>query len=65
MQWTNIYDFHAIALVIPFFLFAFYFALVKNWKWFWIFLFLMLITKEEVGFIVGFLGLFISVIQKK
>ncbi len=59
MEWTNIYDFHGVALAVPFLLSVFYFALVKNWRWFWVFTFLALTTKEEISLLVALLGLVI------
>lgn len=56
MQWTNIYDFHPIALVIPFLLSTFYCALTKKWRWYFAFLILSLMTKEEVGFTTMIMG---------
>lgn len=65
MEWTNIYDFHGVALAIPFLLSAFYFAYVKKWKLFWLFVFLSLTTKEEMSLLVAALGLAIAFIFKE
>lgn len=59
MQWTDIYDFHGVSLAIPFLLFAFYFALVKNWRWYWVFIVLALTTKENISLIVAMYGFFV------
>jgi uncharacterized membrane protein len=58
LEWSNTYDFHPVTLFIPLFLFAFYFMLGKRWLPFWILIALCLITKEEIGIIVGILGIF-------
>jgi len=65
MQLTNIYDFHGIALAIPFLLFAFYFAYIKSWKWYWIFIFLSLLTKENVSLTVVILGILLFFIFRE
>lgn len=64
MQWTNIYDFHGVALAIPFLLSAFYFAYIKNWKWFWLFAILALTTKEQIGFSLAMYGVVIALVFK-
>lgn len=65
MQWSNIYDFHAVVLFVPLFLFAFYFLLSKKWFRFWILISLCLITKEEIGFIIAILGIYIFLFFRK
>lgn len=65
MQWVNIYDFHGVALAIPFLLAAFYFAYAKKWRWFWLFTALSLITKEEISLFIAMLGLFIFFVFKQ
>lgn len=65
MEWTNMYDFHGVALVIPFFLFSFYFAYIKKWKWFSLAIILTLLTKEDISLSVAFFGLFIFLIFKE
>jgi len=65
MQWTNIYDFHGVALAIPFLLYTFYFIYTKNWFWYWIFILLSLITKEQVSATIFLLGLFLIFFQKQ
>lgn len=65
MQWTDIYDFHGVSLVIPFLLFSFYFAYTKKWKWYVIFIFLALITKEQISLTVALFGLFIALVFKE
>ncbi len=65
LQWTNIYDFHGIALTIPFLLAMFYFAHVRKWTWYWIFLSLAIITKEQVSLTIAIFGIFIFFMFKK
>lgn len=65
MQWTNVYDFHGVALAVPFLLFTFYFIYTKNWSWYWVFILLSLITKEQISGIVFLLGLYVLFFQKQ
>jgi uncharacterized membrane protein len=64
MMWTNIYDFHAVALVVPFFLFAFYFAYIKRWMWYYLFAILVLLTKENQSLNIAMLGVMIFFVFK-
>lgn len=59
MQWTNMYDFHGVALAIPLLLFTFYFALRKQWKWYALFAFFSILTKEEIPLMIAMIGLYI------
>lgn len=54
--WANMYDFHAVMLVIPLLFFGFYFLLIKKWLPFWIVIGLSLLTKENVGLFVAMMG---------
>lgn len=65
VQWINMYDFHGIALVIPFFLSAYYCALKNRWRWYWLFIGLALITKENSGLIVMMMGLILAIFERK
>ena len=65
MMWTNIYDFHPVALVVPFFLFAFYFALTKRWIWYWIFVFLAILTKENQSLNIAMMGVVIFFVLRQ
>jgi len=65
MQWTNIYDFHAVSLAIPFLLFAFYFAYTERWIWFAVFSVLAFLTKEEIALVVAMMGLAIFFVFRK
>ena len=61
---ANLFDFHAVTLATTFFLFALYFNLQKKNLWYFVFLLLALLTKEHVGLIVAFLGLYVFFIRK-
>jgi len=61
MQYTNLYDFHAIALGTTLLLGTFYFFLKKNYLLFLIFAILSGLTKEDVWAIVSLFGLAIVV----
>lgn len=65
MEWTNMYDFHGVALAIPLLLTVFYFAFIKKWLWFWIFTLIALTTKEEVSLLIAGLGLAIIFVFKE
>lgn len=64
IQWTNIYDFHAVALAIPLLLTAFYLAYSKRWNWFLIVAFLAILTKEQISLNIAMLGLIILFVFK-
>ncbi len=65
IQYTNLYDFHAVAFATTFFLAAWYF--ITKRKYFWTLLFLLLagITKEEAWIVVGFFGVYMFFWEKK
>ncbi len=65
MEWTNIYDFHAVALAIPVMLVVFYAAFTKKWRLYWFFTLLALTAKEEVSLAISMLGLIIFFIFKE
>ncbi len=65
IQRVSIFDFHAVALSTTFFLFALYFNLVNKNKFYFLFIFLALLTKEHVGLIVIFLGLYLIFVKKQ
>ncbi len=60
----NLFDFHAIALVIPFLLFMFYFFEKKNYRAMFMFAVLALSCKEDVALVVLFFGLYVLLIRK-
>ena len=59
VQFTNLYDFHAVTLATTFLLGAFYF--LRKYKYIWLLIFLILagITKEQVWIIIAIFGLYI------
>ena len=65
IQRAVLFDFHAVTLVTTFFLFALYFNLVKKNNWYYFFIFLSLMTKEHVGLVVFFLGVYLFFIKKE
>ncbi len=65
IQRVSIFDFHAVALSTTFFLFALYFNLVNKNKFYFLFIFLALLTKEHVGLVVIFLGLYLIFVKKQ
>ncbi len=65
MQWTDIYDFHAVAFAIPTLLSAFYFTYVKKWKLFLLFAFIAILTKEEISLFIAMLSLIIFFYYKE
>ncbi|MFA6004948.1 MAG: DUF2079 domain-containing protein [Patescibacteria group bacterium] len=64
MQWTNMYDFHAVSLAIPLLISVFYFAYSRRWTWFTVFVFLALITKEEISLFIVMIGLYLTVFSQ-
>jgi uncharacterized membrane protein len=65
MHWTDIYDFHGVALAIPLLLAAFYSMYIKNWKWFAIFAFLSILTKEQISLYIMMIGIFMIFVFKE
>lgn len=65
IQRAVLFDFHSVTLATTFFLFALYFNLVKKNFWYFIFIFLCLFTKEHVGLVVFFLGIYFYFIKKE
>ena len=65
LNYTNLYDFHAVTLATTFLLGAFYFILTKKWSRAVLFLFLAGITKEQVWAINVLIGIYIFFIGKQ
>lgn len=59
LQYTNLYDFHAVTLATTFLLGAFYFLITKRYVWFLLLSVFSAITKEQVWIIVAFFGVYI------
>lgn len=60
LGFTNLYDFHAVALTTTFLLGAFYFMIKRKLAWFIVFTMLSGLTKEQVWAVVALLGLFLA-----
>ncbi len=58
MQYTNLYDFHAVTLATTLLLGTFYFFMKKNYLWFVIFAILAGLTKEEIWPAIAFFGIY-------
>ncbi|MEK7120895.1 MAG: DUF2079 domain-containing protein, partial [Patescibacteria group bacterium] len=65
VNYTNLFDFHAVSLATTFFLAAFYFIQKKNYVLVLIFLALAGITKEQVWLINALIGLYLVLIHKQ
>ena len=65
IQRVSLFDFHAVTLSTTFFLFALYFNLVNKNKFYFLFIFLALLTKENIGLVVIFLGLYLAFVKKQ
>lgn len=61
LQWSILYDFHAVTLATTFLLAAFYFMYKKNFFLFLLFSILAGLTKEQVWIPVGLMGFYISI----
>lgn len=57
LQWSNIFDFHAVTLSTTFILFMYFFALEHRYKLAIIFFILAILTKEQVGITLALMGL--------
>ncbi len=62
---ANVFDFHAVTLATTFLLFAIYFSLTKKFIRSFFCLILALITKEHVGLVTFFFGLYLFFIKKE
>ncbi len=60
VQYTNLYDFHAVTLATTFLLGTFYYYLKKNYYLFLVFGILAGLCKEELWAVIGIFGLFIA-----
>lgn len=63
IQYTNLYDFHAVALATTFLLATFYFLVRKNYFLFILFAILSGLTKEEIWIITGLFGAYIVILS--
>lgn len=65
LQFSNLYDFHAVVLATTFLLATFYFLIKKNYLFFTVFLILSCLTKEDVWIIGVLFGFYAFFIEKK
>ncbi len=65
IQRAVLFDFHSVTLATTFFLFALYFNLIKKDFWYFVFIFLCLLTKEHIGLVVLFLGIYLYFVKKE
>ncbi len=65
LHYINLYDFHPDILVVPSFLFAFYFLSKKDYLKMYIFLAIVCLTKEQMSLTILIFGLYIFFIHKK
>lgn len=65
LHYINLYDFHSDILVVPSFLFAFYFLSKKDYLKMCIFLTIAFLTKEQMSLTILIFGLYIFFIHKK
>lgn len=65
LHYINLYDFHPDILVIPSFLFAFYFMQKQDYFKMCIFLLIAFLTKEQMSLITFIFGIYILIFHKK
>jgi uncharacterized membrane protein len=65
IQYTNLYDFHAVTFATTFLLGTYYFAIEKKYKHFFLFAILSGLCKEQIWLIIGLFGLYFFIVQKK
>lgn len=65
VQRQILFDFHSVVLATTFLIYSLYFLEIKKFNWYFIFIFLSLLTKEHIGLILIFLGLYIFFIKKE
>lgn len=64
MQWTNIYDFHAVSMAIPLLLLVFYFGYTGKWRWYLIAALFAALTKEQVPLTIGSIGIALALLKR-
>jgi uncharacterized membrane protein len=65
LEAMNEYEFHAVSLATPLLIAAFLFAYRRQWWLFGLSCLLAAGTKEEIGLVVGLLGLYVAVILRE
>jgi uncharacterized membrane protein len=58
LQWAITFDVHAVALATPLFLWAWWAATERRWWLYYAAIVLAVLSKEEVGLVVAFMGLY-------
>lgn len=64
IQRAILFDFHAVVLSTAILLWAAYFYEKKNYRWFYFFIFLSLFTKEHLGLVILFWGVYLFIFRK-
>lgn len=65
IQYTNLYDFHAVTFATTAFLGGYYFLRKNKYLWALLFLLIAALTKEEAWAVVGIFGIFIALFKKR
>lgn len=65
VEYTNLYDFHAVTLATTLLLGAWFFLTRKKWFWYVLFFLLAALTKEEIWLIGVLFGIYTAIFQKK
>jgi uncharacterized membrane protein len=65
LQYTNLFDFHEIALGVPLLCFTGYWLLTRRYRLFLVLLILSLLVKEEIAFVAMALALYILLVQRE
>ena len=65
VNYTDLFDFHAVTLATTFLLGTIYFLLKRQYVWFFVFAILSALTKEQIWLIVMLFGLYIFFFDKK
>jgi len=61
LHWMNTFDFHAIPLLVPLLITAFYFIETARWKWVSLFLILSALVREDAILVLVFVGIYLLV----
>ncbi len=64
LQYVTLFDFHPVALAIPFLLFMVYFLEKKNYKLYFVFMLLSLSCRDDVALVVLFFSLYLIFVRK-
>lgn len=64
LEAVNMAEFHTVSLAAPLLLWAYFLASTGHWTWYTILSLLAMGTKEEVGLVVAFLGIYLSITRR-